>query len=194
MADAKKLLAEAGYPNGFSLDFITTAGNATRAAQESVFAANMAKIGITVNPSTAPGSKLFGTWQSDGITQHGQFQVGDWGSVETLPDPAGWITTFDSQYIDREKTTHALTNANLAGIHDPVIDKDFPLANSAVDPKVRQKYYDAIQQHVSNNADLIILYYRPAIATTDGKVKPFSTTPTGSFPEWNMYAWKPVNG
>ncbi|MDQ2745345.1 MAG: ABC transporter substrate-binding protein [Chloroflexota bacterium] len=194
IADAKKLLAQAGYPGGgFSLDWITTSGNATRQAQESVFAANMTKIGISVSPSTAPGSKLFGTWQAGGVTQHGQFQVGDWASAETTPDPASWIVTFDSKYIDRDKTTHSLINANLAGIRDPTIDRYFTLANHAIDKTLRQKYMNIVQQHVSNNADIIILYYRPALSTTDGKVKPFSDAAVGSFPEWNMYAWRPAH-
>lgn len=195
VADAKKLLAQAGYRGGhFSLDWITTAGNATRDAQESIFASNMAKIGITVNPATAPGAKLFGSWQSGGIAQHGGFQVGDWASAEGTPDPASWIVIFDSHYIDRDKTTHSLINANWGGIRDPAIDKYFNLANHTISKKQRQAYMDIVQEHLSNNADFIILYYRPAISTTDGKIRPFSNAAVGSFPEWNMYAWRPVQG
>ncbi len=193
-ADAKKLLAQAGYPGGgFSLDWVTTSGNPVRAAQEAVFAQNMHNLGISVNPSFLPASKMFGTWDANGIIDHGQFQIGDWGYIESLPDPAGWITNMASKYIDRDQTVHAPINSNDSGIRDPAIDHAFKIANHSVLPAVRQKYYNIIQQHISNNADWIILYYRPAIGTTDGTIKHWSVSPL-AYPEWNMYQWAQAKG
>jgi peptide/nickel transport system substrate-binding protein len=188
IADAKKLLTEAGYPNGFSLDAYTTSGNPVRAAQFSVIQSYFKKVNVNFVPNFIPASKLFGGWTDGGTLQHSTFQVAMYADVGS-PDPDNLKIIFQSKYIDRDKTSHSSTNQNEAGLKDKIVDQDFDKGAASFDPAVRLKYYTQAQVELDKAAPFDLLFYRPEIATDDGHVTNFVANPTNTGNQWNTYAW-----
>jgi peptide/nickel transport system substrate-binding protein len=186
-ADAKKLLAQAGYSGGFTLDGVTTDGNPIRVSQFAVIQKNWHDIGVTFTPSYVPFAHLNASWQQGGILQHGAFQVAMFDDVG-YPDPDSFKFEYQHQYIDREQKTHDIGNSNIAGIHDKSFDTAFNKAASNYDPRVRQHWYTIWQVGVNQKAYVIPLYYRSAINTVDPSVGNFKPNPTASN-EWNTWAW-----
>ncbi len=188
IADAKKLLAQAGYASGFSLDGYTTSGNPVRAAQFAVIQSYWKKINVSFVPNFVPASKLFGGWTDDGTLQHGTFQVAMYADVGS-PDPDNLKIIFQSKYIDRDQASHSSINMNESGIKDKIIDQGFDKGAASFDPAVRLKYYTAVQVELNKTSPFDLLFYRPEIATEDGHVGNFSTNPTNTGNQWNSYAW-----
>jgi peptide/nickel transport system substrate-binding protein len=188
IADAKKLLSQAGYSGGFSLDGFTTSGNPVRAAQFAVIQSYWKKINVNFVPNFVPASKLFGGWTSDGTLQHGTFQVAMYADVGS-PDPDSLKVVFQSKYIDREKSAHSSTNQNEPGLKDKIVDQGFDKGAASFDPAVRLKYYTQVQVELNKVAPHDDLYYRPEIATEDGHITNFVTNPTNQGNQWNTFAW-----
>jgi ABC-type oligopeptide transport system substrate-binding subunit len=188
IADAKKLLSQAGYSGGFSLDGYTTSGNPVRAAQFSVVQSYWKKINVSFVPNFVPASKLFGGWTDGGTLQHGAFQVAMYADVG-YPDPDNLKVVFQSKYIDREKTAHSSINGNVPGLKDKIVDQGFNKGAASFDPKVRQKYYTQVQIELNKVAAHDDLFYRPEIATDDGRVGNFVANPTNTGNQWNTWAW-----
>jgi ABC-type transport system substrate-binding protein len=185
--DAKKLLTQAGFPNGFTVDFMTTPSDPVRAAQEKIIANNWAKIGVTVNPSFP--ANIFFDYAHGGPLYTGAFQVGMF-VLSGTPDPFSFQTLVTTPYIDRRQSTHAVTNQNDAGIDDPVINKAMKAGIATIDPKKRQAAYNAFQVQMNKQAHWIELYYWPLLVTNDGAVKTnFYPNPGSLQAEWNSFAW-----
>jgi ABC-type transport system substrate-binding protein len=193
VADAKRLLAKTPFASGFTIDYDTTTGNPVRAAQAAVVANSWKKIGVNVNLTLVPATKLFGNWDSGGTLDHGQFQVADF-AFSGQPDPDQLHFNLQSQYIDREASTHASVNENYSGIHDSVFNKNFPAASKTLDTKARAALYAQVQVILNQKAYWDGLYFRPQLATADSKVGGFEDNPTQFGPTANIYAWKTLAG
>lgn len=187
--DAKKLLAKTPYKDGFSIDVMTTTANPVRAAEVGVITANWRQLGVSVTPNLIPASKLFAQWDQQGTLVHGDFQAGIWGYLGS-PDPDQWKYNMQSRYIDRAQQTHAAINGNDSGIHDSLIDKAFNAAAKSVVGSVRAKNYTAVQVELAKKGYWIPLYFKPQVATTDGKVSGFANNPTQVGATWNVANWK----
>jgi len=191
LADAKKLIAKVpSCASGCDIDGVTTSGNPVRQAEFAVMQKNWARIGVRFHPGYIPASLLFSNWDKGAPPHTGKFQVAMWTDVG-YPDPDGLKTTMMSQFIDREKTTHSSVNANAAGIHDKVFDTQYVKGERTLDNKVRQAAYNAIQVEMNKQAYWIELYFRPEVATDDGRIGNFSTNPTNLANEWNTFNWYP---
>jgi peptide/nickel transport system substrate-binding protein len=188
--DAKKLLSQAGFGSGFTVDFQTTTRPATRLNEEAAIAQQWRAIGVTVNQMQTPAGKLFANWDEGGTLDHGAYQVALFAFSGSSPDPDGFKADLETRFVDRRQATHATTNGNYAGVHDKAIDAAFKAGSATLSNKVRQKEYNIVQLHVNQNADWIPLYYRPQLQTTDGRVLNYSTNPNTYGPEWNTFAWK----
>ncbi len=83
---ARAMLAEAGYGDGFDLDFEVIVGtNASDSAIYQLVASNLADVGVTANIITIPTSQMVriilqGQWRSDGFSQ----VFGSWPTFEPL--------------------------------------------------------------------------------------------------------------
>jgi peptide/nickel transport system substrate-binding protein len=192
VADAKKLLKQAGYSKGFPLDFITTSGNSVRSAEYAVIASNWSRIGVTTNLTLMPASAMFADWYHGGPIAHEQFQIGMW-SIGTAPDPDSLHIMISSQYLDAIKGTHSTLNQDWSGMRDHVIDSNMNKAADTVNASVRARLYKQVQEHLAQNADWIQVYYRPVIVTVDKHVKGAGGTPFFDQETWNVYAWHHVS-
>jgi peptide/nickel transport system substrate-binding protein len=187
LADAKKLLTQAGFPSGFTVDFMTTPGNPVRAAQEQIIANNWAKIGVTVNPSFP--ANIFADFAHGGPLYTGAFQVGMF-AFSGNPDPFSFQQLTTTPYIDRAQATHSVTNQDDAAISDPVINKAMKQGIATIDPAKRQAAYNAFQVQMNKEAHWIELYYRPLLTTNDGAVKTnFYPNPGSLGKDWNAQSW-----
>jgi ABC-type transport system substrate-binding protein len=187
LTDAKTLLTQAGFPSEFTVDFMTTPGNAGRAAQEQIIANNWAEIGVIVNPSFP--ANIFFDYAHGGPLHTGAFQVGMFAFSGT-PDPFSFQQLTATPYIDRRQATYSTTNQNDSAIDDPVINKAIKAGIATIDPAKRQAAYTAFQVQMNKQAHWIELYYRPLLTTNDGAVKTnFYPNPGSLQAEWNSFAW-----
>jgi peptide/nickel transport system substrate-binding protein len=193
IADAKTLLKQAGYANGFKLDFLTTAGNPTRDAEYAVVAKNWSQLGVTPSERTMPASAFVADWQGNGPRNHGAFQVELW-AIGNAPDPDALKYYFESQFIDRNQSTHSAINANYSGIDNPAIDTAMQAGANSFDKKVRTKEYAIVQQQLNQNAYWVMLYYRPNIVTSDDKIAGDTPYPGGGYfgNTWNPWQWRTI--
>jgi len=88
-AKAKKLLAEAGYPDGFSFEVIATSNESWGVPIIEAIVPMLAKVGIKVSIKPVDGSIL------SQMVRDGKFQAFIW-SLSTGPDPLAALKCFDS--------------------------------------------------------------------------------------------------
>jgi ABC-type transport system substrate-binding protein len=189
IADAKKLLAKAGYATGFKVDFQTTTRPATRLAEQAAICQQWTtQLNVTCNSLQTPASTLFTTWDQNGTLAHGKFQVGLF-ALSGGADPEGYRANMTSPFCDRCKTVHSAINVNYAAIKDKVIDTSMNNADYTTSNKVRQHWYSIWQAEFVKQAHWIVLYYRPVITTTDGHVKNVTEIDNSQGPEWDSFAW-----
>jgi peptide/nickel transport system substrate-binding protein len=190
LRDARKLLSQTPYKNGFNLDFYTSAGNSVRAAQAGVVQSNWKRLGVNVSINFSPGSKFFSDWATGSELNHGEFQVALFAFTGS-PDPDQFKYNVKSEYIDREKQDHSSPlNGNYSGIHDRIIDQSMDKASVSTNPKVRTQQYSIVQRRMNQQTYWIPLYYRPNITTAGPKVRNVIDNPTQAEPTWNISAWR----
>ncbi len=153
---AKKLLAEAGFPNGFEVTMNTYAGSIVSVDQ--VAQATMgylAKVGIKVKPrhfadvgqylANFRGSKL------DGMT------MASWG----------YNSVFDSDFI---YYIHFHAGQPYAYNTAKEMDQWLDEARSTVDPKKRQEFYSRFQRFIVDQAYWVPMYAQFTIEAASNKL------------------------
>jgi peptide/nickel transport system substrate-binding protein len=141
-AEAKKLLAEAGYPNGFKV--VLKNRNVRLPYQDfAVYAIQeWRKIGIEVENRPLETA----AWYTD-LRDNGNFEIGVQPTVEFMDDP--------DQFLNRYTTG---ASANYGRFSDPVIDDLFSRQARATDPAERKKLVHELQRRVLDQA-----YYMPGL-------------------------------
>lgn len=132
---AKKLLADAGYPNGFEVEVIVqNAGWIQDATQ--VLIAGFAKAGIRAKPvvvDVAAAQKSLDT----GLFDVGYVYVGGFDTPQPLePFMAAWMTK---------------SPRNRSGAGDPELDRMITEAGTTLDPKQRNEKIRGIQRYIYSN-------------------------------------------
>ncbi|MBI4280183.1 MAG: ABC transporter substrate-binding protein [Armatimonadetes bacterium] len=153
---ARKLLAEAGYPNGFDAELILTpvAPNPDVGVK---LQSDLARVGIRVKVSQLPGAQLFPKYRAQG---HEMVFAG-WGV--DYPDPDALAKPF----ADYKTRQIAFRNA---WSDDAASD----LANKAVlepDPRKRAQMYKQLTDHVLNKGPYAIIVQRLEYWAYRGSVK-----------------------
>jgi peptide/nickel transport system substrate-binding protein len=167
VAKAKKLLAEAGYPDGFDIPLIAVSGDAAGQAQAVVIKDNLAKIGINVDIqsyelSTAYDNERSGEngmglryWTNDIIDPD---EVATFGA-----DGNGGANAFNSYWNDSAVTD--------------LVNK----ARTETDDKTRADLYAQIQQAIADQAPYVPLAYAPFRYASGKWVKGFAVSPLGNY-------------
>jgi peptide/nickel transport system substrate-binding protein len=130
-AKAKQLLAEAGYPNGFSIDLLSSS-NPT--SQVEAIVANFAKVGVKANMVDQQFASALGAWR-DG--KYGMFMV-NWGSYGIADASLATSPFFNGAQDDRAK--------------DPELIKLLAEADTSVDPNVRKRDFAAALKRIADQA------------------------------------------
>lgn len=144
---AKKLLAEAGYPKGFTITLDTAAGryiNDTAVVQ--AIAGYLKAVGVTVEINTLEFGAFNGALFSHKTNP--MYFIG-WGNP-----------VFDASYVLNFTT---MTGSLLRTIEDPAIDKLLKEANETVDTAVRSADYAKATALIQDAAPAIFLYKQPVV-------------------------------
>ena len=116
---AKKLLAEAGYPNGFEFEWTTSQNESWGLPIVEAVIPMLAKVGIKVK------TKLVEVTVLTDIANKGEFQAYI-GSSQTGPDPLATLRCYHS--------ATPRTACNVTGFKNPAYDKVLDAANAESDP------------------------------------------------------------
>jgi peptide/nickel transport system substrate-binding protein len=173
---AKALLAQAGYPEGFEVEMLTST-HPRRVAIATQVQADLAQIGIKVNITQMVSAQFYELYRAQKHT----FLVAGWGVDYADPDAlakpfAHCCTTgpeapvrqlaWRNMYVDCETT--ALVEA----------------AAKELDANKRRAMYEEIQRRILHNGPYVILYYPLNQVVTREVVKGLVLNPMLSFTEF----------
>lgn len=132
VAKAKQLLAEAGVPNGFKINMLTTSTYAMHRNTGEVIQASLRKVGIDVNLELTEWATTVARYVK------GDFELHVQGGGIDIADPA---------YMDQFYHS-AGGNAGQTRFSDKQVDDLLNRARASYDPKVREKLYREAEARV----------------------------------------------
>ena len=161
---AKALLAEAGYPNGFSFSFSSCGGMAFPDMQlaSELIAYQLQAIGIN---ATAPTMEA-GLWADNVITKH-NYQGFICGLVSGL-DPDQHLYRYFRSDGPYNFSQYAST---------PTLDRLLLEGRETIDPSQRSKIYSQACQILAEQVPWIPLYWLPGLVATSSNVHGFLPEP-----------------
>lgn len=139
---AKKLLAEAGYPDGLDIGAFKTMSGSEFEKVAQVVQSQLAQVGITCTIEGLEGNALV----NDCIT--GNFTLADMGQMMTS-DYDYVKTFFNEEYID---------GFNMARYTDPEISKLFEEGISTADKDARQEIYKQTEELIQEACVYVPIY------------------------------------
>ncbi len=142
VAKAKSLLAEAGYPNGFTLRFQAPRRYIASADVAQAIVQDLAAIGVKAQLEVPEWSVY--TQQVAAQKQAPVFMLA-WGSTQTLDADAALFPILRS-------------GEPYSTVHDAELDKLLDQSRQIVDPVERKKVLEQIQQRVADQQPLLPLY------------------------------------
>ena len=148
IARGKKLLAEAGYPNGFEVTL--DCGNNQPAADIcQSMPAMLGKIGITVKPNIVPSANYFAKLQKFDTS----FYLLSWGTPTS-------DALYTLQFILRSKDGKNPSNGdgNYGQYSHPELDRLIDAARTEMDPGKRNAYLRDAQLHINRDMPVIPLH------------------------------------
>ncbi len=162
---AKELLAEAGYPNGFSTSLWVN-DNQTRIEVCQAIQAMLMDVGI----DCAVEVMEFATFISK--STNGEHDMAYFGWVTSTTDA-------DYTYYSLEHSSQQGAAGNRSFINDPEVDKLIETGRNSTDEEVRKKAYADLAvklKEIGNNAPV---YYSTITAGSSAKVEGFVMDPIG---------------
>ncbi|AEV30860.1 ABC-type dipeptide transport system, periplasmic component [Sphaerochaeta pleomorpha str. Grapes] len=162
---AKELLAQAGYPNGFSCTLWVN-NNQSRVEMCQAIQEMLREIGITCKVEVME----FGTFISRSTA--GEHDMGYFGWVTSTKDG-------DYTYYSLEHSSQQGAPGNRSFINDSEVDRLVELGRTSADTKVRDAAYKDLAlrlKEVANNAPII---YTAITAGASNKVQDFVLDPIG---------------
>jgi len=144
---ARKLLAEAGYPHGFTCDLYSVQGR--RDLKDFLLKLKMSaeSIGIKINLKFLPFKELYRIF-SEG--KHDLFALG-W--TTDIPDAS---TSLESLLYSKGKNNYSFYN-------NPELDQLIEKARTTLDKKEREKLYMKAQQIIHDDVAMVPLFYSSII-------------------------------
>src|SRR6266480_2815935 len=166
-AKAKQLLAQAGYPHGFTTFLITVSGDVAGQAEAVVIKQELAAVGVTVNIQSYELTTAYS--KEDG----GHSQMGERYWTNDIIDPdevatfgadcQGGANAFSSYWCDTP-TINAVNQAR-----------------SELNGTVRQGLYNQVQQAVYAQSPFMVVDYSPYRYGVGNWVHGFHATPLGNY-------------
>jgi len=171
---ARALLAEAGYPNGFSVTFKPEGSEETKNVAL-LTQKQLAEVGIDVEIVVVE------SWGKD-VWQDGEFELAT-ASYLREPDPDGLM-----QSVFRgESETGPWGGNNVMGYYDPEVEAWFDLGKSTSDRAIRKDAYNKIVQKVLiDDVALIKSSSRLRFNAASDKIVGAHNLPAG---HWNTLDW-----
>jgi peptide/nickel transport system substrate-binding protein len=173
VAEARKLLAEAGYPNGFTTS-IWTNNNPIRVKYAEIFQEQLRQIGITCTIEIMEFAPYL---DRTALGEHDMFMLG-WVAVTGDADYGMYSLFHSSQFGDAGNRTF---------YKNPEVDRLLDLGKTSPDPEARRKaYYDA-QGLVFQDAPWVFLAFREDLNATRNYVKGFVPHAAGHHNLYQVY-------
>lgn len=175
-AKARALLAEAGYPKGFDLDYTTLAGDEPRKLAASL-QADLAEVGVRLHVRELSFPAYLA---SVGSRQGPPFSFSSW--IQDYPDPTSFVDLrFHSRMISDEAAVNDTFYAN------PEVDALIDRARAEQDRNERARLYQRIEHLLYRDVPWIWGYHRAAIEAVQPYLKAYQPHPV-----WlrdYSYAW-----
>jgi peptide/nickel transport system substrate-binding protein len=156
-----------------ALDISTTAGNALRENQETIFKQQMAQVGIKINIKNYPADKFFGD-----ITPNEKYDIADFAWVGT-PFPV-------SSNVDLYRTGGG---ENWLDYSNPQVDQMLKDAIKQTDPKQAIDIMNKVDKQLWADAATMPLYQKPTYIAYRNKLVNIQDNPTNAGPVWNIWDW-----
>jgi peptide/nickel transport system substrate-binding protein len=166
-AKAKQLLAQAGYPHGFTAFLITVSGDVAGQAEAVVVKSELAAVGITVNIQSYELTTAYS--KEDG----GHSEMGERYWTNDIIDPDE-VTTFGA---DCQGGAFAFNSYWC----DSQVINEVNQARSELSGTARQQLYDQIQQAVYQQSPFVVVDYSPYRYGVGKWVHGFHVTPLGNY-------------
>ncbi len=166
-AKAKQLLAQAGYPHGFSAFLITVSGDVAGQAEAVVLKSELAAVGINL---TIQSYELLTAYaKEDG--GHSEFGERYWTNDIVDPDEVatfgadckGGAFAFNSYWCNTQASTLVAQ------------------ARAELNQATRQNMYNQIQQIIYQQSPFVVIDYSPYRYGVGGWVHGFHVTPLGNY-------------
>jgi peptide/nickel transport system substrate-binding protein len=172
---AKAMLAESGFPDGFSATLIVPSGDQLAQQTATIFADQMAQLGIEIliNPVEA------GTWWE--MWSGGTFELVYKLGTNDVLDPAMNIP-FD--FWSKEEGG---SDAAFSGYRNEEIVRISFEAESTLDPAVRTELYRELQRIAMAEMPQFYLFHPTTIWATSDRVNGFAVFPTKAHRFWETW-------
>jgi peptide/nickel transport system substrate-binding protein len=159
VAQAKKLLADAGYPNGFEIDMVTRPDPIWELNTVQALAEQFKDIGVKVNIKPLPSAQYWEVWTKV------PFSLTGWGHR-----PLGVMT------LSLAYRSNAAWNES--GYSNPEFDTLLDQADGILDPKKRSLVMEKIEKIMQEDGPIVQPFWRAFSTVMDKKVKGFSVHPS----------------
>jgi peptide/nickel transport system substrate-binding protein len=160
-AAAKQLLAQAGYPDGFSMTLAATNDRYINdAAVAQAVAQYLSRVGIKTDVNAMTRSVFF----PQRAKREFSFAMGGWGSDtgEASSFLTYWVTSLDKE--------RGLGTSNYGGFSDPEFDKVFRQAITTVDPAQRDKLLQQSVRRALEQLPSIPLHFESSTWASRGDI------------------------
>jgi peptide/nickel transport system substrate-binding protein len=155
---AKKLLAEAGYANGFECNFDTPNDRYVNDQQVAeAIAAQLAKVGVRLKVIATPKAVYFPKMDR----YESPFFLVGWGALS-------WQGTFDTMFRGKRGSYGVI---NRGRFYDPELEKKMDIANGVMDDAKREKLRNEISEKIYSTYYVIPLYYQENVFGFTRRIK-----------------------
>jgi peptide/nickel transport system substrate-binding protein len=169
---AKALLAEAGLPNGFTMDMLTYTGSGGLVVWGDLAAkiqADWAEIGVKINVKQQSGAELLGTYRA----QKAPIVMLAWGP--DFPDPDANGTPFSGSPLGKRNN-----------YDDPKARDMAAKAAFETDPTKRLADYKELTDYLAHNGPFAILFQPSQLYAYRSNVQGFTWNPAGYSDLWTV--------
>jgi peptide/nickel transport system substrate-binding protein len=165
VAKAKKLLADAGYPDGFSAEVIVASGEpATAAAEAQVIQSQLAEIGVKLTIKVLELNVYVDRWLK-----------ADFDMAVALNGGSADPYTMYNRYFTKTGNLQKVAN-----YIDDTLDGLMQKGRVETDPAKRKEIFAAFEKHLAEVSPWIWLYTAYSYTAEQKTVEGFEPTPTGS--------------
>lgn len=165
VAKARKLLADAGYANGFEISCMALAGSVDDVAQLSAVQQMWGQVGVRVKIE-----------QLESASRLARFKAGDY-QMRT----AAWTNDLnDPSQITSYFAFFPTVQSNRSGYRNPKVEELYTASQSELDPEKRAAQYKELQQVYVADAPIVFLLELPYPVAMSAKVKDFVQIPLGN--------------
>ena len=161
---AKKLLAEAGYPNGFTTSVLCPNGRYIADAQTCQAVGQMlARVGIKASVEAVPAAVFFSKVRTGGNSA--PLFLSAWSNV--IGD-AGYTLNNMFHTIDRERK---MGSTNRSSLSDPALDKEIDAALTEHDPAKRLALLRSAERRSVEQHSLLPLFTAPVVLASKAGIR-----------------------